>query len=82
VGARSRTARLGDGHDRHHQRSAIISAAAYQLVLGAAFEEPANYLMVGLGMALGALTFYFADRWVDNLGGEERMDLNGAQAGG
>ena len=61
---------------------AIISAAAYQLVLGAAVEEQGKYYLVGLGIAAGALTFYFADRWVDHLGGADRMDFDGAQAGG
>ena len=61
---------------------AIISAAAYQLVLGAVSEEQGKYYLVGLGIAVGALTFYFADRWVDGMGGEDRMDFEGAQAGG
>ena len=61
---------------------AIISAAAYQLILAAAVEEQGNELLVGLGIAVGALTFYLADRWVDHLGGEERMDFDGGQAGG
>jgi ZIP family zinc transporter len=61
---------------------AIISAAAYQLVLGAAAEDQGKYYLVGLGIALGALTFYFADKWVDNLGGKERMDFEGAQSSG
>jgi ZIP family zinc transporter len=37
---------------------------------------------VGLGIAAGALTFYFADRWVDHMGGADRMDIEGTQAGG
>jgi zinc transporter, ZIP family len=61
---------------------AIISAAAYQLVGGAVVEEQGSYYLVGLGIAAGALTFYFADRWVDHLGGADRMDFDGAQAGG
>ena len=61
---------------------AIISAAAYQLVLGAVAEEQGSYYLVGLGVAAGALTFYFADRWVDRMGGEDRMDFEGAQASG
>jgi zinc transporter, ZIP family len=61
---------------------AIISAAAYQLVLGAAAEEQGKYYLVGLGIAAGALTFYLADRWVDHLGGADRMDFDGAQASG
>jgi zinc transporter, ZIP family len=61
---------------------AIISAAAYQLILGAVAEEIGTFARVGLGIAAGALTFYFADRWVDHLGGAERMDFEGGQAGG
>jgi ZIP family zinc transporter len=61
---------------------AIISAAAYQLVLGAVAEEQGKYYIIGLGIAAGALTYYFADRWVDHIGGADRMDFDGAQAGG
>ena len=61
---------------------AIISAAAYQLILGAVSEEKGKYYLVGLGIALGALTFYFADRWVDKMGGENRLDFDGGQSGG
>jgi ZIP family zinc transporter len=61
---------------------AIISAAAYQLVGGAVAEEKGSYYLVALGIAAGALTFYFADRWVDSLGGADRMDFDGAQASG
>jgi zinc transporter, ZIP family len=61
---------------------AIISAVAYQLVLKAVAEEGDRFSLVGLGIAVGALTFYFADRWVDHLGGADRMDFDGAQAGG
>lgn len=61
---------------------AIISAAAYQLILGAVADEKGSYALVGLGIAAGALTFYFADRWVDNLGGADRMNFEGSQTGG
>lgn len=61
---------------------AIISAATYQLVGGAVMEETGKYYLVGLGIAAGALTFYFADRWVDNMGGQDRMDVDGAQSKG
>lgn len=61
---------------------AIISAAAYQLILGAVIAEAGAEFLVGLGIAAGALTFYFADKWVDGLGGQERMDFDGGQAGG
>ena len=45
---------------------AIISAVAYQLVLGAVIEEIGQVVLVVVGMALGALTFYLADRWIDS----------------
>jgi zinc transporter, ZIP family len=61
---------------------AIISAAAYQLVLGAFIEEKETFALIGLGIAVGALTFYLADRWVDHMGGADRMDFDGAQSGG
>jgi zinc transporter, ZIP family len=61
---------------------AIISAAAYQLILGAVADEKGRFYLVGLGIAAGALTFYFADRWVDNMGGADRMNFEGSQAGG
>jgi ZIP family zinc transporter len=61
---------------------ATISAAAYQLVLGSAVAVDGSYAVIGIGVAAGALVFYFADRWVDGLGGGERMDMQGAQSGG
>src|SRR5512134_1038633 len=61
---------------------AIISAAAYQLILGAISEEKGSEGLVGLGIFIGALTFYFADRWVDRMGGEDRMDFEGGQSAG
>jgi ZIP family zinc transporter len=61
---------------------AIISAAAYQLVLGAVIEESWRFARVGAGMAAGALTFYFADKWVDHLGGAQRKDFDGGQVSG
>ena len=61
---------------------AIISAVAYQLVLGALIQEHGREILVGLGIAAGALTFYFADRWVDRMGGKDRLDFEGGQAGG
>ena len=53
---------------------AIISAVAYQLVLGAVAEEKGRFVLVGLGIAAGALTFYFADKWVDHMGGNGLWD--------
>ncbi|HEY4751928.1 MAG TPA: hypothetical protein VIH37_01510, partial [Candidatus Limnocylindrales bacterium] len=49
---------------------AIVSAVAYQLVLPATLENVGREAPVAIGVAAGALTFYFADRWVDGLGGE------------
>lgn len=60
---------------------AIISAAAYQLVLGAVADAQSE-ILVAIGIAGGALTFYFADKWVDGLGGENRIDIDGDQGGG
>jgi len=61
---------------------AIISAVSYQLVLPAAIATAVDPLPLAVAMAAGALTFYGADRWVDGLGGEDRLDFEGAQAGG
>jgi ZIP family zinc transporter len=61
---------------------AIISAAVYQLVLGPLIEVKGNFWVVGSGLAAGALTFYLADKWVDHMGGAERMDFEGKQASG
>jgi ZIP family zinc transporter len=45
-------------------------------------EVKGNFYVVFLGLAAGALTFYLADKWVDHMGGAERMDFEGKQAGG
>lgn len=61
---------------------AILSATAYQLILGPLFEVKGSYYLVAVGLFAGAFTFYLADRWVDNMGGAQRMDFDGGQAGG
>ncbi len=61
---------------------AIISATVYQLILVPLYEVSGSYYLVAVGLFAGALTFYFADRWVDNMGGAERMDFDGGQASG
>jgi ZIP family zinc transporter len=61
---------------------AIISAVAYQLVLPAAIASQSSELAVGIAIFIGALTFYFADKWVDGLGGEKRLDFEGGQSEG
>ncbi len=60
---------------------AIISAATYQLVLSPLIEVQGNFYIVGIGLAAGALTYYFADKWVDNLGGANRKKMQGAEEG-
>jgi zinc transporter, ZIP family len=58
---------------------AIISAVAYQLIVVAFADEQGSYFLVGLGIAADALTFYFADKWIDHLGGANRKDFEGGQ---
>jgi ZIP family zinc transporter len=58
----------------------LISAIAYDLVQDAA--SSGRPVALALGLALGALTFYIGDRWVDRLGGAQRKDASGAQAEG
>ena len=48
---------------------AIVSAATYQLVLGAIAEEQRSDVLIAAGLAAGAIVFYVADKWVDGLGG-------------
>jgi ZIP family zinc transporter len=61
---------------------AIISAVTYQLILAPLNEVGGQYYIVVLGVAAGALTFYFADKWVDKMGGSNRGDFDGGQADG
>jgi ZIP family zinc transporter len=51
----------------------LISAVGYQLVPEASFEHGVG---VGISFALGALTYYVADRIVDGQGGEDRQRLD------
>ena len=61
---------------------AIVSAATYQLILGAVAEEERSNILIAAGLAAGALVFYVADKWVEGLGGKDRGDFEGAQSGG
>jgi ZIP family zinc transporter len=54
----------------------LVSAVGYQLVPEASFEHG---LGVGISFALGALTYYAADRIVDGQGGQDRQDLDARQ---
>jgi zinc transporter, ZIP family len=58
----------------------LISAIAYDLVEEAA--SSGRTLMLTAGLALGAITFFVGDWWVDRAGGEQRKRSNGAQAQG
>jgi zinc transporter, ZIP family len=60
---------------------AIVSAVAYQLVLGGVVAA-GKFAAIGIGIAVGAMTYYLADRWVDSLGGKDRLDFEGGQAEG
>ncbi len=61
---------------------AIVSAVAYQLVLPAAATDALSHASLGVAIFVGAATFYVADRWVDGLGGADRLDFEGAQSSG
>ena len=58
----------------------LISAIAYDLVEEAA--SSGQTLILAGGLALGALTFFVADWWVDRAGGEHRKQSSGAQSQG
>jgi len=53
---------------------ALISAVAYELVLDAIESEKTQAL--GVGIAIGALTFYLGDLWIDRRGGQERKGMD------
>jgi len=58
----------------------LISAIAYDLVEDAAASG--RPLTLALGLALGAVTFFIGDWWVDRAGEEHRKRSNGKQAQG
>jgi ZIP family zinc transporter len=58
----------------------LISAVAFELT-AEAYNRSGEEAVVG-GLALGALTFYLGDRWLDRKGGEGRKRSDGRQAGG
>ena len=57
----------------------LVSAVGYQLVPEASFKHGPG---VGVSFALGALTYYVADRIVDDQGGADRQDLDAHTDGG
>jgi ZIP family zinc transporter len=58
----------------------LISAIAYDLVEDAAASG--RSLALAAGLALGAITFFVGDWWVDRAGGEHRKRSGGEQAQG
>ena len=58
----------------------LIAAIAYDLVEDAAASG--RTLLLTLGLALGALTFFAGDGWVARAGGAQRKRSSGAQAQG
>src|SRR5512136_3452782 len=59
---------------------ALISAIAYDLVEDAAASG--RTLLLAVGLALGAVTFFVGDWWIDRAGGEHRKRSSGKQAQG
>ena len=59
---------------------ALISSIGYELVPESLVKGTGRSMAVTF--ALGALTFFFADWWIDESGGEKRKSLAGRQAGG
>ena len=59
---------------------ALISAIAYDLVEDAA--DSGRTLALTAGLALGAITFFIGDWWVDRAGGAHRKRSGGEQAQG
>jgi zinc transporter, ZIP family len=59
----------------------LISAVAYELALEA-FETSAHTWHVAAGLFAGSFTFFVGDAVIDRLGGQDRKDSDGAQAGG
>jgi ZIP family zinc transporter len=57
----------------------LISALAFELTKDA-FDQ-AGAREVVLGLALGALTFYLGNRWLDRIGGRHRKRSSGRQSG-
>lgn len=57
----------------------LISALAFELTEDAYDASGAREVVVGL--ALGAVTFYLGDRWLDRVGGRHRKRSSGEQAG-
>ena len=58
----------------------LISAVGFELVPEASFEDVG--LGVGIALGAGALTYYLADRTIDQLGGGDRPAIEATPADG
>jgi len=56
----------------------LLSAVAYQLVPESSLDKG---LDIGVGLALGALTYFVADWLVDRRGGADRQQIDGGEGG-
>jgi ZIP family zinc transporter len=56
----------------------LLSAIAYELIPETSLEHGVG---VGISFAIGAVTYYVADRIVDGGGGEDRQEIDQAQVG-
>jgi ZIP family zinc transporter len=57
----------------------LLSAVAYELIPE---SNLSHGLGVGIGVLLGALTYFFGDRIIDRAGGAQRQDIGGDEANG
>jgi ZIP family zinc transporter len=57
----------------------MLSAVAYELIPQSSLSHG---LGIGIGFALGALTYFIGDRLVDGSGGAARQDIGGEEAHG
>jgi ZIP family zinc transporter len=58
----------------------LISAVAYELV-AEALDTGGEYWPVAVGLAIGALTFYVGDLYIDRMGGERRKSPDQEEGG-
>jgi ZIP family zinc transporter len=59
----------------------LISAVSFELVEEAVASTERDW-MVAAGLFAGSLVFFFGDGVIDKMGGDQRKDAGGAQAGG
>ena len=59
----------------------LISAVAYELI-GEAIAGAEKHIVVALGLAAGAITFYMGDRLIDRMGGADRKSVKSGDGSG